>query len=250
MKKSYKFRLFKDKLFMRFFLFYFLLCFFNSCQNEKVVKESIISIKWTYEKLNQHALNQMDSLQWDKEMLKQDIDFFKNYITAFSEYPENKSPFPVTDYEYAVYSEPFVINEDVILKGYRIGEYESFESEKKIDKLILIILTNDKDSEDATFVNSRNFPYLTAEGYFKTSVDIYKWTLTSSPDGFATLFINTKLFDLRFGKTILIYPQKDGSIRFTQLNTLPSDYINFKEFKNFILKNNNVKHQLYSKDNI
>lgn len=251
MKISYKFKSIKSILFMRFFLFLTILSFFISCQKKKKDDKLFTTTKWTYESLNQHALRQMDSSKWDKEIFDQDIELFKNYPNVFNDYPTNKSPFPVVDYEYAVSSEPFIIkNENAILKGYRIGEYESFESDKIIDKLILLILTNDEKSDDATYVISRNYPYLTAEGYFKTAIDTYNWVFSSSPDGFSTLFVNTKLFDLRFGQTIIIYPQKDGSIRFHQLKVLPSDYIDFEQFKNVILSNSKVKNQLLSKDNI
>lgn len=235
---------------MRVFFIYIVMSFFYSCQNKKE-EVNQYNNNWTFKKLQAHSLLQIDSSKWNKKMLVQDIELFKKYPEAFIDYPENKSPFPVTDYEYAVYSEPFIIKkENVILKGYRIGEYENFESDEIIDKLILLILTNDEKSEDATYVISRNYPYLTAEGYFNTEIDKYNWVFTASPDNYATLFINTKLFDLRFGKTIIIYPQKDGSIRFNQLATLPKEYSNFEDFKEAIINNVTVKNQLLSINNI
>lgn len=223
---------------------------FTSCQN-KQLNNQIMNDNWTYGGLSTYVLQQIDSTKWDKKMLDQDIELLRNFPDVFNDYPTNKSPFPVVEYEYAVSSEPIVIkNKNSIIKGYLIGEYENYESETIINKLVLLVLTNDENSEDATYVISRNYPYLTAEGYFKTTIDTYNWVFSSSPDGFSTLFINTKLFDLRFGKTIIIYPQKDGSIRFHQFKVSPDDYSDFMDFKNFILSNSKVKHQLQSKDNI
>lgn len=182
---------------------------FNSCQY-RYLNNQINNDNWTYSRLSTNALQQIDSTKWDKKMLEQDIELFKNYPNAFYDYPTNKSPFPVLDYEYAVSSEPIVFKKNnSIIKGYLIGEYESYESETIINKLALLVVTNDENSEDATYIISRNYPYLTAEGYFKTTIDTYNWVFSSSPDGFSTLFINTKLFDLRFGQTIIIYPQKE-----------------------------------------
>ena len=145
-------------------------------------------------------------------MFHQDIETYMKYAEVFNSYPLNKSPFPVAEYDYAVSSIPFSIELDsIVFKGVRIGEYENPESERIIDKLTLLILTNDRNSEETTLVDSRNHPYLTAQGIFKVTNNEFDWVFSASPDGFSTLIINMKLFDLRFGKTIIIYPQSDNS---------------------------------------
>ena len=59
-----------------------------------------------------------------------------------------------------------------------------------------------------------------------------------------------KLFDLRFGETIIIYPQKDKSLFYDQIKDSPNNYGNFEEFKKKIISNPKVKNQLNSEENI
>ena len=174
-----------------------------------------------------------------------------SFLEIFQNYPINKSPFPVTEYDYAVSGIPFVIEFDsIVFKGVRIGEYENLESENIIDKLILLILINDKDSEEKHIGRLRNYPYLTAQGIFEAKNDEFDWVFSSSPDGFSTLIFNMKLFDLRFGETIIIYPQKDKSFFYDQIKDSPNNYGNFEEFKKKIISNPKVKNQLNSEENI
>ncbi len=227
---------------------------FSSCQeNEKLnsLDKNTEVNKWGIEKLGIRANQHLDNTKWDLELLNQDIEIYNKYSEIFQSYPLNKSPFPVAEYDYAVSSIPFVIEFDsVVFKGVRIGEYENPESEKIIDKLTLLILTNDKDSEESTLVDSRNYPYLTAQGIFEAKNIEFDWVFSSSPDGFSTLILNMKLFDLRFGETIIIYPQKDKSFFYEQIKDSPNNYGNFEEFKKKIISNPKVKNQLNSEKNI
>ena len=227
---------------------------FSSCQK----KEKLNSLdkntevnKWNIEKLSIRANQHLDSTKWDLELLNQDIETYNKYSEIFQSYPLNKSPFPVAEYDYAVSSIPFVIELDsVVFKGVRIGEYENSESEKIIDKLTLLILTNDKDAEENTLVDSRNYPYLVAQGIFKVTNNEFDWVFSASPDGFSTLILNMKLFDLRFGETIIIYPQTDKSFFYEQIKDSPNNYGNFEDFQKSIIANPKVKKQLISEMNI
>lgn len=225
-----------------------------SCQErektDSASKNNEVNI-WTLKKLSDRANQQLDSSQWDSNLFKQDIETYDKYSQIFQGYPLNKSPFPVAEYDYAVSSIPFMIeNDETIFKGVRIGEYENPESEKIIDKLTLLVLTNDKKAEEATLVDSRNYPYLTAQGIFKISNNELDWVFSSSPDGFSTLIVNMKLFDLRFGETIIIYPQIDKSFLYEQIKDSPNNHRDFKEFKRSLLNNPKVKNQLNSEMNI
>lgn len=227
---------------------------FHSCQ-ETEKSNTVTQIdeekKWDIENLHHRANQHLDSNKWDIKLFNQDIETYNKYAEIFQSYPLNKSPFPVAEYDYAVSSIPFSIEIDsTVFKGVRIGEYETPESEKTIDKLTLLILTNDKDSEEATFVDSRNYPYLTAQGIFKVINNEFDWVFSASPDGFSTLLLNMKLFDLRFGETILIYPQTDKSFLYEQIKDSPNNYENFEDFKKSIMNNLKVKKQLISEKNI
>lgn len=227
---------------------------FSSCQEKEKTnsldKNTEVN-KWNIDKLSIKANEHLDSNKWDLELLNQDIETYNKYSEIFQSYPLNKSPFPVAEYDYAVSSIPFVIELDsVVFKGVRIGEYENQESESIIDKLTLLVLTNDKDAEESTLVDSRNYPYLTAQGFFKVTNNEFDWVFSASPDGLSTLILNMKLFDLRFGETIIIYPQTDKSFLYEQLKDSPNNYENFEDFKNSIMEKPKVKKQLISEMNI
>jgi hypothetical protein len=226
----------------------------SSCQKKEklyLLNKNTEVNKWSIEKLSIRANQNIDSTKWDLQLLNQDIETYNKYSEIFQNYPLNKSPFPVAEYDYAVSSIPFVIELDaVVFKGVRIGEYENPESEKIIDKLTLMILTNDKYAEESTLVDSRNYPYLTAQGIFKVANNEFDWVFSVSPDGFSTLILNMKLFDLRFGETIVIYPQEDKSFLYEQIKDSPNNYGKFEEFKNMIMSNPKVKNQLNSNKNI
>ncbi len=226
----------------------------SSCQERSAAVADTAgeeSLEWNFEMLNQRAAQHLDSSNWDKQIFVADIETYHRHAEIFQSYPLNKSPFPVAEYDYAVFSVPFVIEHDgSILKGVRIGEYKNPESEEVIDKLTLLVLTNCRDSEESTLVDSRNYPYLTAQGYFKVSNNEYDWVFSSSPDGFATLVLNMKLFDLRFGETIVIYPQKDRSFLYHQIDDSPGNYDRFEEFERSIIQNERLVDQLTSGGNI
>lgn len=227
---------------------------FSSCQEREKLNsldKNTEENKWNIEKLSFRANQHLDRSKWDLELLNQDIETYNKYSEIFKSYPLNKSPFPVAEYDYAVSSIPFVIESDsVVFKGVRIGEYENPESEKIIDKLILLILTNDKDAEENTLVDSRNYPYLTAQGIFKVTNNQFAWVFSASPDGFSTLILNMKLFDLRFGETIIIYPQTDKSFIYEQIKDSPNNYRNFEDFQKSVIANPKVKKQMISEMNI
>ncbi|MEZ4937284.1 MAG: hypothetical protein R2799_06790 [Crocinitomicaceae bacterium] len=225
-----------------------------SCQESKNTNsdaKETNSPKWDFEKLNHRAAQHLDSAEWDLELLDQDIETYSKFSEIFQNYPLNKSPFPVAKYDYAVSSIPFTIEVDsFIFKGVRIGEYENSESDKIVDKLTLLILTNDKNAEETTLVDSRNYPYLTAQGLVKVTNNELDWVFTSSPDGFSVLLLNMKLFDLRFGETIIIYPQKDKSFVYDQIKDSPNNYGNFDDFEKSICNDQGVIRQLISSKNI
>lgn len=227
---------------------------FHSCQSteksDAMAHLDEVS-KWDIQNLNNIANQHLNTTEWDWKLFNQDIETYNTYPEIFQSYPLNKSPFPVAVYDYAVSSIPFSIEIDsIVFKGVRIGEYENPESEKIIDKLTLLVLTNDINAEEITMVDSRNYPYLTAQGIFKVPNNHFDWVFMASPDGYSTLLINMKLFDLRFGETIIIYPQTDKSFLYEQIEDSPNSYEDFEDFKRVIMNNTKVKNQLISELNI
>jgi hypothetical protein len=214
-----------------------------SCKNEAQSNANIpTGQNWNVSKLKERAMANLDSSQWNQTLFKQDIETHFTYAEAFDGYPLNNYPFPVSDYDYAVFSNPFTIKADsLVFKGIQVGEYKSADSDSIITKLTLIVLTNDEKVEPESFVDSRNFPYLTAEGNFRLENQTFEWVFQATPDGFSSLFFSMKLFDLRFGQTIIIYPQKDNSFLYDQIDDSPDNYLKFEDFTKGIKKNKWLK---------
>lgn len=148
-------------------------------------------------------------------------------------------------YDYAVSYRPFTIQlTEKKGIGIRIGECEDEDCEKITDKLTLLLLTEDKNAEEKTLVESRNYPYLTAQGSIKSFEDTFDWVFSATPDGFSSLVINMKFFDIRFGETIIIYPQENNSFFYEQLKISPNNYEKFEDFKNSILSSKIVQKHL------
>ncbi|WP_066757904.1 hypothetical protein [Crocinitomix algicola] len=221
-------------------LLYLILGLFTlACTNstEKSQPKSILTKKWTPEKLKEHAQNQVDSTLWDKTLFAQDIETYQNFKSIFEAYPLNKSPFPVTNYDYSVASTPIEIDTNGrFFKGISIGDFEHIDADTINYKLSLILVHNSPEIDENTLVDSRNYPYLTAQGIFTLKNTTYDWVFNSSPDGFSTLMINMKLFDLRFGETILIFPQENLSFTYQQLTLSPNDFDQMNDYKNAIIK--------------
>lgn len=202
-------------------------CIHETQPNADTLREQ----NWNVTNLKDRAIANLDSSQWNQSLFKQDIETHFKYAEVFEQYPLNNYPFPVADYDYAVYSNPFTIKIDsLIFKGVQVGEYKNPDSDSIITKLILIVLTNDDRIEPETFVDSRNFPYLTAEGNFQLPKQNFEWVFQSTPDRFSSLFFSMKLFDLRFGETIIIYPQKDHSFFYNQIDESPDNYSTFEDY--------------------
>lgn len=85
----------------------------------------------------------------------------------------------------------------------------------------IAVLTDFIDEKDYTSMKSqivsRNFPDAIGQGFIKTKDNKIDFSafITIENDQFA--IVNMKLYNLKYGKIILIAPQKDGSLRSIQL---------------------------------
>lgn len=87
----------------------------------------------------------------------------------------------------------------------------------------LLVLTDHIDEQAFSHfgmrVVSRNHPDVVGQGYFLTTQQRIDYCAFQTIEGDAYAIVNLRLFDLRHGRTILIAPQKDGSLRSKQLRT-------------------------------
>lgn len=177
------------------------------------------NIEWNLDQLEKRNNKHLDSVTWNKKLFDQDKNTYNHYKEYFKGLPLTISAFPVADYEYAVATESFKIAKDSNLyKGINVGYFKDENADELTYEMTLVFLSNQSDSKENSFVQSRNYPYLTAEGTFTEFNTKYDWVFTKSPDNYSFLMLNMKPFDLRFGKTILIIPKKDGSFYYSQIN--------------------------------
>lgn len=84
----------------------------------------------------------------------------------------------------------------------------------------VLVLTDDPSLQKRalSFV-SRNHPHILSQGRISTVVGNIDWQHTALAHGENMVVVNQHFFDLNHGKTILVAPQLDGSLRFMQLES-------------------------------
>lgn len=201
---------------------------------------------WTLGKLKQRSIDNQNPEKWNQELLRRDVD--NQNKNVYADLPITKTAFPVADYDYYLTSNPFTISTDeYFVSGISVGE--NTEEGKKYYHFSIFILS-DKNAvrNDSDLVVSRNYPYFTAEGFFEINKKRFDWLTAASPDGFSMAFVNMKLFDLRFGKTVFIVPQQDGSFQYLQLEIDANKYSDLELFKKEVMQNPEVKKILESQN--
>lgn len=154
---------------------------------------------------------------WDLKMYEQDQSTYNKYKNELACYPLALSAFPIKEYEYAVHSQsaPFYLNGHTYIKV-SIGDYPDFNSDSTRIAGSLIFQVDSLKTNENTFVQSRNWPYLTAQGTFLVDKLPFDWVFIETPDHTAYFMVNMKLFDLKDGKDIFIFPNEDGSFLYAQ----------------------------------
>lgn len=92
------------------------------------------------------------------------------------------------------------------------------EADFRIVKFNILWVTDRDDSKmRRTNIVLRNYPHYLVTGTQKTSQGAIDWVQMDLADGSNFAIINQRYFDLEFGKTMVVVPFKDGSLRFLQL---------------------------------
>ncbi|PQJ76612.1 hypothetical protein [Polaribacter glomeratus] len=215
-------------------------CLLYNC-TKKDSKVQLQKELWNLEKREQFLENRNDSTTWDTEMLKNDKQFIG--IADFG--PFEFGAFPVSDYDLigkesfkglGSISEEFELgNKQILMNSFSVGNNELNKNRLKELKdavfFHLIILTDTIDTVNYNLNQrtpvSRNHPDYLGQGFIKTKNNRIDYVAFQTAENAAYAIINTRLFDLNFGKTILIAPQKDKSLRSFQVKspTISSDSI-------------------------
>lgn len=189
--------------------------------------------------LKTKANNNQIPEKWNMELFNDD----KKWLKDTNSKPINSLAFPVEKYDYYVFSKPFnfKINKSHF-SGISFGENTGGKDDKFIFKheLTIIFYTKAKDYEVNGDVSSRNFPYLTIQGQLILN-NTYDFVGIKSPEDSGYLIVNLKSFDLRFGQTIIIFPNNDNSFLYLQSVEKPIMEENFNDFINRIKNDNRIE---------
>lgn len=200
---------------------------------------------WTETMAKQYNRDQFDETKWDLEILENELSYI-DMDPWPTQPPMEKQVYPVAKYGpgYEGYSSKSISIEinDKIIKGGAFAvstNQNTIEPEHDSERsnyifFNILILTDKPDSEDSSLsVSSRNYPHHTCQGRRKTSKGNIDWIAMHLASGEKFALVSTKYFNLKFGQTILVAPQQDGSIRFKQVNLPP---LSTKEIDNEIVK--------------
>ncbi len=231
-----------------------------SCKAQNVISG------WNEKLEKQHLQNRQDSTTWDWDLLNADLQLNKERVSK----PIAYGAFPVPKYD-LLGNESFKgvgtggnfsgidLNGKKILYSYFLVNKNAINKDFIGDKhnevfFTIVVLTDFIDTVNFTHggvhIISRNNPDYIGQGFFKTKKDHVDYTafLTAHRDEFA--IVNMRLFNLKEGRTILIAPQKDGSLRSMQITRPVFSDKEIKDHVDKILKQDDVKKFFTNKRNI
>lgn len=209
----------------------------TSCSKKKTGNENL----WSETKRLEYLQNLNDSTTWDYEMFESDRS-----ITEIGDYgPFEIGTFPVPKYDLigkgsfkglGNFGETFILkNKTLFMNSFFINNNEFNKTRLKGRKndvfFQIIIATDTVDTINynltGSIVISRNHPDYLGQGFIKTKNNRIDYLAFQTPENNAYAIINTRIFNLNYGKTILIAPQKDKTLKSLQIKTpeLTSDSV-------------------------
>lgn len=139
-----------------------------------------------------------------------------------------------------------VKDKEVVFNSYFIGNSPFYKKDQR-DRVFFTIITVVDSVDTNNFVpgmalmSSRNHPDYGGEGSIITKTNRIDYVTFTTPDKGSFAIVNMRLFHLEHGDTIIVTPQKDGSLRSLQIK---GDRVNneqvFESVKNSILKREDV----------
>lgn len=209
-----------------------------------------------------YLASRQDSAQWDWPMFMQDMEKRDDLDLPFS-----SGLFPVPNYDVLVENsfeglgnfgfpggeelEMYVGHKRILFNSFFVRS--NFFNRPYVPKgaadevyFHLVVLTDYVDTVNYSHLSSevvpRNHPDYIGQGFYKTLTNRIDYVAFLTADRNAYAIINMRLFDLKNGKTILIAPQSDRSLRSWQIN---SPVLSSREIENYtkmLLEKEEVKH--------
>lgn len=232
--------------------------------NENTKKDKTQNEIWNDSIAQNHFNNRNDSLTWDMEMFNSELsEKFEPSIV-----PINYGVFPNPDYD--LLGEGSFKGLGVAGTHKKIGDktvqYTSFFVKKnELNKndlanrnndvfFNIIILTDTLDTKNYNLksgaIISRNHPNYIGQGSIITRENKIDFVAFHTIENNDYAIVNMRLFNLKYGNTILIAPQKDHSLRslqldipnleFEQVDTKMDDLLKMDNVNSFFTQPNNI----------
>ena len=193
--------------------------------------------------LKSKAENNQIPEKWNNDLFLKDLEWLKNNESK----PLKSLAFPVEKYDTYVFTQPFSFKiQDSNFAGISTGENIGGRENKMKFRHDLCLIFFTKDTLltiDKADVSSRNSPYITFQGTLKLKTQ-FDFVSVKSPDDKGFLLVSTKVFDLQFGQTIVIFPNENDSFYYLQLIDKPFLNENFNNFISRLQSNDKIRAML------
>lgn len=245
---------------MKYILMILTVISISGCSDNKTENLSKVKKFWTTEKEETHLLNRQDSSKWDMNLFNNDL---QNMMEE-TDLPLESGVFPTPKYDligkgsfkgvgnfgYAGGKgfEKKIANKTILYNSFFVGASDvnrHFIGEKNNEVFFqIIVLTDFVDTINYTHllseIVSRNHPHYIGQGFYKTKNSKIDYLAFITADQNAYAIINMRLFDLNFGKTILIAPQKDHTFRSMQIKSPKISNEEIEDYTDKLLKQQDI----------
>ena len=244
-------------------LFLTILLVVSGCSN-KSSEVKIVDDQWNHQKRENHLNNRSDATSWDKEMFEDDRQSMMDGDFG----PFQLGVFPQPKYDLIgkdsfkgmgnKFGQFHVKDKSILMNSFFVGENDLNKGRLKGMKdevfFQILVLTDTIDNENyklaKALVLSRNHPDYYGQGFIKTKTNKIEYLAFITAENNAYAIINTRIFDLSFGKTILIAPQKDKTLRSFQIESPEMSSDSITKYTDELLKDQKVMKFFENKDTI
>lgn len=248
-----------------------LLTIFLSCTDRNTQKGTPLENIWNDEMAKNHLTNRKDSTTWDWVLFKNDLTNKTNNLGL----PFTSGIFPVPKYDILIANsfkgvgnfgypggegvELKIENKTILFNSFFVGANvfnENYIGKNNQNEVFfhIIVLTDFIDTVNYSHllseIISRNHPDYIGQGFYKTLENKIDYSAFITADRNTYAIINMKLFDLKYGKTILIAPQNDGSMRSLQVKSPVLSKDDIEEYTKSLLEKEEIKMFFTAKGNI
>jgi hypothetical protein len=243
---------------MKNLLILLILLIFNSCNSQVENKNNQTKPFWTKQKLKERAKSQNNPDSLDMNRLSKVSQYAEKMWEK--DVPIHFTAFPTLNYESAGNAnKPLTIDfqgKKLITESISLGKDKHnehrFTDESKQDEIVftIIVLSNEKDSTQTSYVSSRNHPNYIAEGSIKSNNKPIDWVSIQNADDSAYSIVSMRLFNLNFGQVVIVAPQKDDTLRFLQIQREFLSNKDLEEYLKELIKQEKIKTFLTMEGNI